>query len=93
VIRSLVEDLRARGIAVAFLVPPLHATAFEEAGPYLAHADVAIRELADQSGVPLIDCRAVVSPADFRDVTHLMRPGAERHSRCVGERVRTLVGS
>ena len=92
VIRALVDDLRARGIAVAFLVPPLHSAALEHAGPYLDRADAAIRELAGEREVPVIDCRATVTAADFRDVTHLVEPGAERHSRCVGERIRTIVG-
>jgi hypothetical protein len=90
VIRSLVDDLRARGIAVAFLLPPLHPTAYEEAGPYLQQADVAIRQLAGERAVPLIDCRASFSPSDFRDVTHLLEPAAERHSACVGERLRAI---
>ena len=90
VIRSLVDDLRARGIAVAFLLPPLHPTAYEEAGPYLERADVAIRQLAGERAVPLIDCRASFSASDFRDVTHLLEPAAERHSACVGERVRAI---
>lgn len=92
VLRSLARDLRARGIAVAFLVPPLHPAAAEHAGPYLEHADAAIRELADEQGVPLIDCRATVSSADFRDVTHLVRPAAEKHSRCVGDQLRAITG-
>ena len=92
VIRSLVDDLRARGIAVAFLVPPLHPAASEHGGPYLEHADGAIRELADEQGVPLIDCRSTVSSADFRDVTHLVKPAAEKHSQCVGEQLRALTG-
>jgi hypothetical protein len=73
-------------------LPPLHPAAAEHAGPYLQHADVAIRELADEEGVPLIDCRATVTAADFRDVTHLVEPAAEKHSRCVGEHVRALTG-
>ena len=92
VIRSLVEDLRARGIAVAFLLPPLHPAAYSEAGAYLAGAEVAIRELATEQSVPLIDCRAVASASDFRDVTHLLEPAAERHSACVGERLRAIAG-
>lgn len=91
-LRSLVDDLRARGIAVAFLVPPLHSTAYEHAGPYLERAGVALQELAAESGVPLIDCRTTVAAGDFRDVTHLFESGAERHSRCVGERIRALAG-
>jgi hypothetical protein len=87
VLRSLAEDLRARGIAVAFLVPPLHPAAAEHAGAYLDRSDEAIRQLAADADVPLIDCRATVGAADFRDVTHLLRPAAERHSRCVGERL------
>jgi len=90
VIGSLVDDLRARGIAVAFLLPPLHPTAYEEAGPYLERADVAIRQLAGERAVPLIDCRASFSASDFRDVTHLLESAAERHSACVGERMRAI---
>ena len=90
VIRSLVDDLRARGIAVAFLIPPIHPAAYDEAGPYLEGADAAIRELAAERGVPLIDCRATASAADFRDVTHLLEPAAERHSACVGAQLRAL---
>ena len=93
VIRALVDDLRARGITVAFLVPPLHSAALEHAGPYLERADAAIRALAGEREVPVIDCRATVTAADFRDVTHLVEPGAERHSRCVGEQIRTIVGN
>ena len=93
VIGSLVDDLRARGITVAFLVPPLHSAALERAGPYLERADAAIRELAAEHAVPVIDCRATVTAADFRDVTHLVESGAERHSGCVGEQIRTIVGN
>jgi hypothetical protein len=91
VIGSLIDDLRARGIAVVFLVPPLHPTAYEEAAPYLERAEVAIQELASQHGVPIVDCRSSVTPADFRDVTHLQKAGAEKHSACVGEHLRALV--
>jgi hypothetical protein len=90
VIRSLVDDLRARGIAVAFLLPPLHPAAYDEAGAFLEHADAAVAALAGERGVPLIDCRATVSAGDFRDVTHLLEPAAERHSACVGDRIREI---
>ena len=92
VIGSLIEELRARDIEVVFLVPPLHPTAYEEAGPYLGGAEVAIQELASQHGVPIVDCRSAVTPADFRDVTHLLEQGAEKHSACVGQQLRVLVG-
>src|SRR5688500_19657851 len=91
-IRSLIDDLRSRGITVALLVPPLHPTAYEHAGSYLERAGVALQELALERAVPLIDCRATVTANDFRDVTHLVEAGAERHSRCVGEQLRTLTG-
>jgi hypothetical protein len=93
VIGALVDDLHARGITVAFLLPPLHPAAAEHAGRYLERADVAIQELAGDRGVPLIDCRTAVSAADFRDVTHLVPSGAEKHSRCVGEQIRALAGN
>ena len=88
---SLIDELRARGIAVTILVPPLHPTAYDVGGPYLERAEVAIRALADQRSVPIIDCRASVSPADFRDVTHLLQAGAEKHSACVGQQLQARV--
>ncbi|HKY52414.1 MAG TPA: hypothetical protein VJP45_14250 [Candidatus Limnocylindria bacterium] len=91
VMRALVDELHARGITVAFLLPPLHPAAFEHAGPYLERADVALRELAGQRGVPIIDCRATVSGGDFRDVTHLLASGAAKHSGCVGEQLRAVL--
>ena len=92
VIRGLVDDLRAQGISVAFLIPPLHPAAYAQAGTFLSGADAAIHDLAAERGVPLIDCRAVASAGDFRDVTHLLEPAAERHSACVGERLRAIAG-
>jgi hypothetical protein len=89
-IRSLIDDLRSRGITVTFLIPPLHPTAYEHAGSYLERAGAALQELAAERGVPLIDCRATVTADDFRDVTHLLEAAAERHSRCVGEQLRTF---
>lgn len=92
VIGSLIEELRARDIAVVFLVPPLHPTAYEEAAAYLEQAEVAIHKLASQYRVPIVDCRSAVTPEDFRDVTHLLERGAEKHSACVGQQLRVLVG-
>jgi hypothetical protein len=90
VIGSLIDDLRARGIAVAIFTPPLHSAAREIAGPYLDRTDAAVRDLASAHGVPVIDCRASVGPDDFRDATHLLTPAAEKHSQCVGEQLRAL---
>ena len=91
VIGALIDELRARDITVVFLAPPLHPTAYEEAAPYLERAEVAIQELASQHSVPIVDCRSSVTPADFRDVTHLQKSGADKHSACVGEQLRALV--
>jgi hypothetical protein len=88
---ALIDELRARGIGVAILVPPLHPIAYERAGPYLERAEVAIRELASARRVPIIDCRASVSSGDFRDVTHLLQAGAEKHSACVGQQLQARV--
>lgn len=88
VIGSLIDELRARDIAVAIMVPPLHPTAYEQGATYLERAESAIRALAGQHRVPVVDCRAAVSPADFRDVTHLLEAGAEKHSACIGQQLR-----
>lgn len=90
---SLISELRTRGIAVAILVPPLHPAAHRQAGPYLDRADAAIRELALEHAVPVIDCRSAVSSDDFRDLTHLLYSGAVKHSTCVGDQIRTLLAT
>ncbi|TMC69083.1 MAG: hypothetical protein E6J13_12460 [Chloroflexi bacterium] len=87
---SLVEELRARGIKVVFMLPPLHPAAYELAGPYLQAADVAIRDLATRSAVPVVDCRSVVDATDFRDATHILPEAVDRYSRCVGEQLGPL---
>ncbi len=90
---SLVDELRAQGIAVAMLVPPLHPAAYEQAAPYLDRADAVVRELAVKHSIPIIDCRSAVSAEDFRDFDHLIHAGAEKHSTCVGDQIRVLLGS
>jgi hypothetical protein len=91
VIGSLISELRARGIAVAILVPPLHPVAAELAGPYLERSDAAVRELAASNAAPVIDCRGAPAPADFRDIGHLNRAGATKFSSCVGSAISALV--
>ena len=59
-IGSLISELRARGIAVAIFVPPLHPSAYEYAGPYLERGETAVRAFAAAHGVPLIDCRSAI---------------------------------
>jgi hypothetical protein len=90
VMTALVQDLRARGVSVAILVPPLHPMAYDQAGPYLARADAVVREYAANLGLPLIDCRSTVSPGDFRDLIHLNTSGASKQSDCVGGALRAL---
>jgi hypothetical protein len=89
-IETLVAELHARGIKAVFMLPPLHPASYDIAGPYLRAADGAIRELASRQGVPVVDCRTAVDAEDFRDATHILPEAAERHSRCVGEQLRTL---
>jgi hypothetical protein len=88
---ALIADLRARGIAVAILLPPLHPAAYDHAGPYLDRADALLREFASGRGAALIDCRAAVSAADFRDLDHLLQAGAMKQSTCVGRRLQALL--
>jgi hypothetical protein len=88
---SLIESLRARGIAVVLLLPPLHPVAYDQAGEYLRLADSTIREFAAARQLQLIDCRSSVSPSDFRDLIHLRDSGAVKQSACVGEHLRRLL--
>ncbi len=92
VTRSLIANLRARGIVVAVLVPPLHPAAYVQNGAYLEGAEVVIRDLAREQGAPLIDCRSATSVDDFRDLLHLRESGALKLSTCVGEQIRALIG-
>ena len=89
----IIADIRARGIAVAILVPPFHPAAYDQAGAFLENANVAIGEFARNEHVPVIDCRSVVTAADFRDLDHLQAAGAAKHSRCVGDQLRSLMPS
>src|SRR5438105_209670 len=79
VVASMVGELRARGIDTVFLLPPLNPADYDVAGPYLRAAEAAIRDLAAQQQVPIVDCRSVVDAADFRDATHVFPSAAERH--------------
>jgi hypothetical protein len=90
VVASLIAELRARGIAVAIFVPPLHPFAYEHVGPYLERGDAAVKAFAAAHGVPLIDCRSVIALADYRDAYHVLASGAMKQSRCVGEQLRAL---
>jgi hypothetical protein len=87
---SLITELRARGIQVAIMLPPVHPAGYQQVGTYLNGAEVAVREFAAQRGLPIVDCRALVSPGDFRDLDHLLESGAAKYSTCVGNQLRTL---
>jgi hypothetical protein len=84
---ALIDELRARGIRAAIVVPPLHPYAYEQVGATLDRADAVIRAFASSHGAELIDCRSSVGPADFRDLVHLSAAGALKHSRCIGGQV------
>jgi hypothetical protein len=87
---DLIDELRARGVAVAIVVPPLHPFAYQQSGAYLDRADAIIREFAVAHGADLIDCRASVGPSDFRDLVHLNESGAVKQSRCIGGQLGAL---
>src|SRR6266516_5029690 len=91
VTRSLIAELRARGIAVAILVPPIHPAAYEQNGAFLERGDAAVRALAIEERVPVIDCRSAVSLDDFRDLLHLRESGAQKQSACVGDQLQMLL--
>jgi hypothetical protein len=90
-ISSLISELRARGIAVAIFVPPLHPSAYEYAGPYLERAEIAVRAFAAAHDVPLIDCRSAIDVADYRDLYHVLETAAVKQSTCIGEQMRALL--
>ncbi|HKC91674.1 MAG TPA: SGNH/GDSL hydrolase family protein [Candidatus Limnocylindria bacterium] len=84
---ELIDELRARGIAAAIVVPPLHPYAYEQVGATLERADAVIRAFATSHGAELIDCRTSVGPEDFRDLVHLSEAGALKQSRCIGRQI------
>lgn len=87
---ELIDGLRARGISVAIVLPPLHPFAYQERGPYLERADAMITAFAASKGAVVLDCRASVGPSDFRDLVHLGEAGAIKFSRCLGDRIGQL---
>jgi hypothetical protein len=89
-VASLISALRARGIAVAIMVPPIHPFAYEHVGPYLEREELAVRAFVAAQRVPLIDCRSTIALADYRDAYHVLETGAMKQSRCVGEQLRAL---
>jgi hypothetical protein len=91
VMGALVREIRSEGRTVIFVVPPLHTLAYERAGSFLRGADESAVSFAFTNGTPVIDCRGSVSDADFRDIDHLLPRGADKFSRCVGERLRDLL--
>ena len=91
VIASLITELRARGISAAILLPPLHPVAQELAGPYLERWEASVRDLASAQGASIVDCRTAAAPSDFRDLIHLNRSGAAKHSACIGAITTALV--
>lgn len=91
VTRELIDELRARGIRVAIVLPPLHPFAYEQRGPYLDRANAIITEFAAAEGAAVLDCRGSVGPSDFRDLVHLGETGAIKFSRCLGDQLGGLV--
>jgi hypothetical protein len=89
-VASLISALRARGIAVAIMVPPIHPFAYEHVGPYLEREELAIQAFVAAQRVSLIDCRSTIALADYRDAYHVLEAGAMKQSTCIGERLRAL---
>ena len=92
-IGALIADLRARGIQVAVLLPPVHPAGYQHVGDYLRGADAAVREFAALRGLPIVDCRSTIGVDDFRDFDHLLEAGALKYSTCVGAQLRAVVKS
>jgi len=75
-LRDLVQVCRAEHIAAVFVVPP-EGSAFRNYAPAVEAAQVdAIRELAHELAVPLIDARTWVDDANFFDGHHATPRGA-----------------
>lgn len=82
--RSLIDELRARGITVVLAVLPvtddyigLHPGGRAQFDDFLGRT----RQLATETGVPLLDLHAGHDVAEFADTHHLNADGAERFTQ------------
>jgi len=88
---SALRDVRARGMKVVIMLPPVHPVADAAAPPYLAAANSVIHDIAKVADAEVMDCRDAVDASDFRDLTHLNPTGAAKFSRCVGDYLARLM--
>ncbi len=85
-VRELVAVCRAKGIPVAFLVPPI-SPAFRAAfAPgVLARAEAYLFALSAELGVPVFPALLDVTEDEFMDGHHMLKHGAERYSRWLAD--------
>jgi hypothetical protein len=87
-LRGLLADLRARGIRVILVAPPLYPNLHTRVRRQVDQFRTAIGELAAENGAVFEDFtspqRIGATPAHFLDVVHLNESGAERLSHALG---------
>jgi hypothetical protein len=91
-LRGLIGDLRAGGLRVILVAPPLHEAFRPRVRVEVDAFRAAIGQLADEAGAPLEDLteprRTGLRPAHFVDSVHLNQDGAARFSRELGRALR-----
>ena len=87
-LRGLVADLRARGIRVILVAPPLYPNFQARVRRQVDQFRTAMGELATETGAHFEDFTAPqrigATPAHFLDVVHLNEGGADRLSHALG---------
>jgi hypothetical protein len=85
-VRELVAECRARGIRVAFFLPPLSPAFRAEFAPgVFSQGEAAALDLARQLDVPVFPAPRDLAEEEFLDGHHPLRRGAERYSRWLAD--------
>jgi hypothetical protein len=83
-VRDVLRLCRAKGIPVVLVVPP-ESSAFRAYAPAVEESQLkAVRSLAAEFALPVIDARAWVEDAGFYDGHHTTQQGADRYTERFG---------
>ena len=91
-LRGLLADLRARGIRVVLMAPPLHQALHARVHSQVGAFRAAMEQMAVEGGATFEDFTAPeplrLTAGQFQDFVHVNEGGAERFSRRLGEALR-----
>ena len=96
-LRGMLADLRARGIEVVLVAPPLYPDFHAQVRREVATFHAVVEELANEHGAAFVDVtepqRIGLTPSHFLDVVHLNEEGTTIFSRHLGAVLGTRLGA